>query len=146
MPAILAYAKKSGKKKVSSKLVNLDETGEESTELISKLCVIIMWHSYCTEKCLFWYLPADVTSRQVVALRVLGECLGKGEPSLCYLYEEYMVRGLHCVYGQIYLYLVSYVTLHSSVYSSIHYAGNAVHAGSLLYTTCKESADNCSCD
>ena len=91
MPAILAYAKKSGKKKVSSKLANLDETGEESTELISKLCVIIMWHSYCTEKCLFWYLPADVTSRQVVALRVLGECLGKGEQSLCYLYEEYMV-------------------------------------------------------
>ena len=53
MPAILAYVMKSGKKQVSSKSVNLDETGEESTELISKLCVIIMWYSYCTEKYLF---------------------------------------------------------------------------------------------
>lgn len=33
----------------------------------------------------------DDTSRQLTAMKILAECLGKGKQPLCYLYEEYSV-------------------------------------------------------
>ena len=39
-----------------------------------------------------------MTSQDVAALKVLSECLGKGEKTLCYIYEECSVSYIHTVF------------------------------------------------
>ena len=76
VPAILQYAEKSRKKSIYNKLANVDEEGKN---ILHKLYLL------------------DETSQHVAGLRVLSECLGKGEKTLCYIYEEHTVSNAYCV-------------------------------------------------
>lgn len=93
--AILQYAEKSRKKNISNKLIDLDQAGmykllewegaNPCEQLGQFLCLYLtcVFYDMCTI-----FLIID---ENLVALKILAECLGKGEKTLCYLYEEYSV-------------------------------------------------------
>ena len=89
VPAIILYGEKNKKKNMSKYLEFLDD-GELTVLHSFHLCYSIIM------------IYIDDTSKQLVALRILAECLGKGGQSLCYLYEEYEVDMI-CVLNRLYL-------------------------------------------
>ena len=61
--------------------------------------ITFVWHNIIV--CII----SDETSQDVAALKVLSECLGKGEKTLCYIYEECSVS-YSSVYTQYLLFCV----------------------------------------
>lgn len=88
--AILQYAEKSRKKNISAKLVDVNEEGENSVMYVIDSIIYLI----------------DETSQHVVALKILAESLGKGQQSLCYLYDEYSVS-VHVVHLSMFHFNVS---------------------------------------
>ena len=46
---------------------------------------------FCAFLTEYHYISTDQTSRELVALKILSECLAKGKLALSYIYEEYQV-------------------------------------------------------
>lgn len=89
VPAIITYGRSCSKKKIADCLTSLDELGWLNVasiigSLIDSTPLFFILYNY-----------ADDTSKQLVALKVISEALGKGLQSLRFIYEEYSVSFYH---------------------------------------------------
>lgn len=71
--------------------------------------VIMNPYGFCALLTEYCYISTDQTSRELVALKVLSECLAKGTVALSYIYEEYQVCTNYCIFNCVTLNCMFYM-------------------------------------